>query len=61
MVKHALDRGHEVRAYVRNPDKLQMQDGRLTVIRGELTDYAATEKALAGRDAAREALTPGGC
>lgn len=56
VVKHALDRGHEVRAYVRNPDKLQMQDGRLTVFRGELTDYAAIEKALAGCDAVVSAI-----
>ena len=56
VVKHALDCGHEVRAYVRNPDKLQMQHERLTVIRGELTDYAAIEKALAGCDAVISAI-----
>lgn len=56
VVKHALDRGHEVRAYVRNPDKLKMQHERLAVIRGELTFYDAIEKALAGCDAVVSAI-----
>jgi putative NADH-flavin reductase len=56
VVKHALSQGHEVRAYVRNPGKLQLAHARLSVIAGELTDRAAIEKAISGCDAVISAI-----
>ncbi len=37
-VHYALQNGHQVTAYVRHPEKMREDGGRLTVIQGELTD-----------------------
>lgn len=37
-VKHALQNGHNVTAYVRDSSKIFNQDKNLTVVQGELTD-----------------------
>lgn len=50
-VKHALQSGHEVTAYVRNPDKMMAADKNLNIIKGEITDKKAMTEALAGQDA----------
>ncbi|MGW1786648.1 NAD(P)-dependent oxidoreductase, partial [Streptomyces sp. NPDC002143] len=50
VVKEALSQGHEVVAYVRNPDAVQPQAG-VTVVQGSLDDRAALAKAFAGGDA----------
>lgn len=50
-VKHALDAGYEVVAYVRSPEKMTVIDDRLTVVKGELNEYEKIEKAMAGCDA----------
>ncbi|MER6081355.1 NAD(P)-binding oxidoreductase [Streptomyces sp. NPDC001833] len=55
VVKEALSQGHEVVAYVRNPDAVQSQTG-LTVVRGSLDDRAAMGKAFAGSDAVISAI-----
>ncbi|MGW1964665.1 NAD(P)-dependent oxidoreductase [Streptomyces sp. NPDC001935] len=55
VVKEALSQGHEVVAYVRNPDAVQRQTG-LTVVRGPLDDRAALAKAFAGGDAVISAI-----
>ncbi|WP_427919191.1 NAD(P)-dependent oxidoreductase [Streptomyces sp. cg40] len=55
VVKEALSQGHEVVAYVRNPDAVQPQSG-LTVVRGSLDDRAALAKAFAGGDAVISAI-----
>lgn len=51
VVKHALDKGYEVNAYVRNPSKLTMSTGKLHVIKGEITDYETIKSAVLGCDA----------
>ena len=51
-VKHALENGHEVTAYVRNPDKFQQKHERLHVAQGNINDPVAVEAALQGQDAA---------
>lgn len=50
-VKHALQSGHEVTAYIRNPSKMTAADKKLNVIEGEITDEKKITEALAGQDA----------
>ncbi|MFB7337801.1 NAD(P)-dependent oxidoreductase [Streptomyces adustus] len=50
VVSQALGRGHEVVAYVRNPDALERRAG-LTVVQGSLDDQAAMTSAFTGSDA----------
>lgn len=50
-VKHALEKGYQVTAYVRSPDKVKQQDEHLTVIKGEISDYETMRSALKGQDA----------
>jgi len=52
LLTQALDQGHDVAAYARNPAKLDgMSHARLEVIRGDVLDLAAVESAVAGHDA----------
>jgi putative NADH-flavin reductase len=50
-LKHALEKGHEVTAYVRNPSKKTIEHEHLTVIKGEISDSAAMMEALKGQEA----------
>lgn len=50
-VRHALEKGYEVVAYVRNPSKIKIEHPKLTVAKGELTDYAAMRDVIRGCDA----------
>jgi putative NADH-flavin reductase len=43
LVEQALNAGHEVTAFVRDPSKLTTKHGHLKVIRGDATDLAAVE------------------
>lgn len=56
LVEQALGAGHEVAAFVRDPAKLRISHERLGVFRGDVTDAAAVEVAVAGRDAVLSAL-----
>lgn len=58
VVTQALDAGHDVRAYVRNPAKLDLTHPNLTVITGELTDRKAVQRAVGSADAVISALGP---
>jgi uncharacterized protein YbjT (DUF2867 family) len=58
VVTQALDAGHDVTAYVRNPSKLDVTHSNLTVITGELTDRDAVQRAVHGSDAVISALGP---
>ncbi len=58
VVTQALDAGHHVTAYVRNPVKLTATHPDLTVITGELTDRDAVQRAVHGADAVISALGP---
>jgi len=61
-----LERGHELTAYVRSPQKLRRADARLGVEPGDALDASRLAAALAGKDAvistlglpARQALRP---
>ncbi|MGK7925192.1 MAG: NAD(P)-dependent oxidoreductase [Spirulina sp.] len=51
VVKQALEQGHAVTAFVRNPDKLDIQHTHLEVVQGDVMDLPSVEKAVRGQDA----------
>ncbi len=58
VVQKALAAGYEVVALVRSPEKMTIQDDKLVVIEGEVTDKSAVAKTIQGTDAVISALTP---
>jgi putative NADH-flavin reductase len=56
LVRRALDEGHEIVAYARHPDKLQIDDSRLSVLPGELDDDEGIIRAITGADAVIEGV-----
>lgn len=58
VVADLVAEGHAVTAFVRNPDKLQDVDNRLTVAAGELSDAQGVRDAVVGADAVISALGP---
>jgi len=60
LVKQALERGHEVTAFARDPSKLQLADQKFTVARGDVMDPASIEQVMPGHDAVMSALGAGG-
>lgn len=59
VVKQALARGHSVRAFVRDPGKLQITHAGLATTVGDVTEYASVERAVGGTDAIASALGSG--
>jgi putative NADH-flavin reductase len=57
LVEQALERGHEVVAYVRRPEAVPERPG-LLVVGGQLTDQPALRSALTGADAVLCAIGP---
>ena len=51
LVVQALEQGHTVTAFARNPAKLEMEHANLTVVEGDALDSASVEKAVDGQDA----------
>jgi putative NADH-flavin reductase len=51
IVKQALERGHLVTAFVRNPDKMMLQNERLTIIKGAIHNVTDVEQGVLGQDA----------
>ncbi|MEW6522179.1 MAG: NAD(P)H-binding protein [Bacillota bacterium] len=60
LVQQALAQGHEVRAYARNPAKLDTTCPGLQVVPGDIEDLPAIRQALAGADAVISLLGPTG-
>jgi putative NADH-flavin reductase len=58
LVTQALAAGHEVTAFVRTPNKLQISHAKFRLVRGDLNDATGIEAAIAGRDAVLSALGP---
>lgn len=56
LVTQALERGHVVTAYVRNPSKLPIEHPQLQIIQGDVLNYASVEAAVRGQDAVISAL-----
>jgi putative NADH-flavin reductase len=52
LLTQAVDQGHDVVAYARNPAKLEgMSHARLEVVRGDVLDQDGVERAVVGHDA----------
>ncbi len=58
IVRQALDAGHDVTAFVRNPARVSIQHPKLRLVTGDVTDSAAVERAVSGQDAVLSALGP---
>jgi len=59
ILEEALNRGHKVTAWVRNPEKIQVKNENLTVLAVDATDVEALSKVVAGKDAVISAYNPG--
>lgn len=59
VVKHALDRGYSVDAFVRDPDKFEIKHANLTLTVGDVTEYASVERAVRGQYVVASALGSG--
>jgi putative NADH-flavin reductase len=58
LLEIALERGHEVTAYVRSPRKIHMSHERLKVVRGDVFDADEMAQPMAGHDAVLSAFGP---
>jgi len=56
LVEQALEQGHNVTAFARNPRKVKFAHERLTVAEGNVLDFGAVERAVRGHDAVLSAL-----
>jgi len=59
VVKQALEGGHQVTAFVRDPARLEMENDNLSVVTGDVFDSAAVAEVIKGQDAAICALGAG--
>ena len=59
IVTQALENGHIVTVFVREPSKLNTRHANLNVIKGDVMDSASVEKAVMGQDAVLCALGAG--
>lgn len=59
ILNEALQRGHEVTAIVRNPEKISTVHPALTVVKADATDPATLAQTAAGKDAIISAYNPG--
>ncbi len=50
VVKQALEKGHEVTAFARNPLKLPIKHPKLTLFQGDVMDSARVEQELQGQE-----------
>jgi putative NADH-flavin reductase len=51
LVEQALQAGHEVKAFVRSPEKMTIKHDRLEMVQGDVLDAASVERAIEGVDA----------
>lgn len=58
LVERALASGHEVKALVRTPSRLNLRHERLHVIQGDIQDEAKVAEVVAGTDAVLSVLGP---
>ena len=60
LLTQALDQGHQVVAFARNPSKIgDITSANLRVIRGDVLDSAAVESAVAGQEAVLSTIGAG--
>jgi putative NADH-flavin reductase len=60
VVQQALELGHTVTAFARNPAKLNLKHTNLKVVQGDVLDLAVVEQAVQGQDAVLCVLGSGG-
>lgn len=58
MVRRSLERGHQVTALVRSPEKISRGRAALTVVAGDLLDRATLARNIMGHDAVLSAFGP---
>jgi putative NADH-flavin reductase len=58
IVEQALEAGHKVTAFVRSPEKLDVEHTNLIVFQGDVMDTEKVEQAIAGQEAVLSALGP---
>lgn len=51
LVEQALEGGHQVKAFVRTPSRMKIDHRNLELVRGDVTDADAVDRAIAGTDA----------
>ncbi len=51
IVEQAIEQGHTVTAFARNPAKLDVKHTNLKVIQGDVMDFTSVEKAVQGQEA----------
>jgi len=51
ITKQALEQGHQVTAFVRDPARMPIKDENLTLVTGDVGDQALVGKAVQGQDA----------
>jgi len=56
LVQQALEQGHQVTAFVRDPSRLKIEHANLRVAKGDVLDYASVEAAMRGQSAVLSAL-----
>lgn len=56
LVQQALDQGHTVTAFARNPATLGIKHKRLLTVQGDVMDAASVERAMPGQEAVLAAL-----
>lgn len=56
LIKQALEQGHQVTAFLRNPINLKLSHANLHPVKGNVLDYDSVEKAVTGHDAVLSAL-----
>ncbi len=59
ILKHALEVGHEVTAFVRDPARIPFEDKSLRVLTGDVFDPSAVDQAVEGQEAVICALGVG--
>ena len=60
LVEQALEQGHTVTAFARDPAKLDVQHTNLKVVQGDVMDSVSVEQAVQGQDAVLCVLGSGG-
>jgi putative NADH-flavin reductase len=56
LVSQALEQGHVVTAFARDPTKIKMKHQNLNVVQGNIADYNLVESAVKGQDVVLSAL-----
>lgn len=58
IVVQALERGHQVTAHTRSPEKLDLDDENLQIVEGDIREADSVQDAVEGADAVISALGP---